>query len=135
MVDVVHKHMILRIEAEFPPTESELRDWIIELIDAIGMKLLAGPISADITTIEGNMGPTCVAVIETSHIACHVWNETSPALIQLDVYSCAELDIKKVLTQLDVWGPLKVEWKFLDRKHGLETIAIGTGADDINNGY
>tara|TARA_B110000037_G_scaffold215455_1_gene272878 strand:- start:78 stop:455 length:378 start_codon:yes stop_codon:yes gene_type:complete len=122
MIEVVHKHIILRIEAKKPPIESELRDWMVDLVDVIGMKLLAGPISADITTIEGNKGPTCVCVIETSHMACHVWNETDPALIQLDVYTCGPFDPQLVLDHIKVWEPVKVEWKYLDREFGLKTI-------------
>jgi S-adenosylmethionine/arginine decarboxylase-like enzyme len=122
MTKIVHKHIILRIEAKSPPNESELREWMEGLVSKIGMKLLAGPISADITTIEGNMGPTCVCVIETSHMACHVWNEPDPALIQLDVYTCGPFDPDDVLEHIAVWDPVKVEYKYLDREHGLHTI-------------
>ena len=122
MTKIVHKHIILRIEAKRPPEEEELREWMKELVGKIGMKLLAGPISADITTIEGNKGPTCVCVIETSHMACHVWNEPDPALIQLDVYTCGPFDPQDVLDHIQVWEPVKVEYKYLDREHGLHTI-------------
>jgi len=40
--------------------------------------------------MPGNQGLTSVTIIETSHIAVHVWDEVSPALMQMDVYSCAE---------------------------------------------
>ena len=36
-----------------------------------------------------------VAIIETSHIAMHIWDEPKPALMQFDVYSCGEFDVKK----------------------------------------
>lgn len=123
-MELVHKHIIIRIEAKNPPQEHELKDWIIDLVDKIGMKILAGPISADITTIEGNKGPTCVCIIETSHIACHVWNEPDPALIQLDVYTCGPFDPNAVLEHIQVWEPVKVEYKYLDREHGLNEIEI-----------
>lgn len=122
MTKPVHKHIILRIEANKPPTETELGPWVANLVDKIGMKLLAGPISADITTIPGNCGPTCVCIIETSHIACHVWNETTPALIQLDVYTCGPFNPKVVLEHIQVWSPTKVEYKLLDREFGLFEI-------------
>lgn len=122
MVDVIHKHIILRIEANKPPKEGELREWMKDLVDKIGMTLLAGPISADITEIEGNMGPTCVCVIETSHMACHVWTEPDPALIQLDVYTCGPFDPNTVLEHIKVWEPVKVEYKYLDREHDLREI-------------
>lgn len=121
---LVHKHIILRIEANNPPSEERLRDWMKELVDAIGMKLLAGPISANITDVEGNKGPTCVCVIETSHMACHVWTEPDPALIQLDVYTCGPFDPQKVIQHIQEWDPVKVEYKYLDREFELKEISI-----------
>lgn len=123
-MELVHKHIILRIEAKRPPEELELKKWMIELVDKIDMKILAGPISADITTIEGNKGPTCVCIIETSHMACHVWNEPDPALIQLDVYTCGPFNPNAVLEHIQVWEPVKVEYKYLDREHSLTEIEI-----------
>lgn len=126
MSHIIHKHIILRIEAKKPPTEQELRDWMVELIDKIGMKLLAGPTSANIDDVDGNKGPTCVCVIETSHMACHVWTEPDPALIQLDVYTCGPFDPNTVLEHIEVWEPTKVEYKYLDREHNLTEIEIGS---------
>ena len=125
---LVHKHAILRIEAKKPPTEQELRDWMVSLVDKIGMKILAGPISGNVD-IEGNKGPTCAVVIETSHMACHVWTEPDPALIQLDVYTCGAFDPKTVLDHIKVWEPVKVDYKFLDREHDLLDIT-NQGDDD-----
>ena len=41
-VELVHKHIILRIEANKPPNEEELKAWMVELVDKVGMKILAG---------------------------------------------------------------------------------------------
>ena len=123
-MELVHKHIILRIEAKKPPTELELKPWVMELVEKIGMTILAGPISADVTTIPGNCGPTCVCIIETSHIACHVWNETDPALIQLDVYTCGPFDPHAVIEHIQVWEPTKVEYKYLDRETSLKEIEL-----------
>lgn len=122
---IVHKHIILRIEANKPPTESELKDWMVDLVEKIDMKILAGPISADIDYMVGNNGPTCVVIIETSHMACHVWTDTDPALIQLDVYTCGPFDPNAVLEHIQVWDPVKVEYKYLDREHNLKEIGFG----------
>ena len=123
-MEIVHKHIILRIEANDPPNEHDLKEWMKTLLDKIGMKILAGPISADITTIKGNKGPTCAVVIETSHMACHVWNEPDPALIQLDVYTCGPFDPNAVIEHIKAWDPVKVEYKYLDREFGLNEISI-----------
>ena len=85
---------------------------------------IAGPISADVTTMPGNCGPTCVCIIETSHIACHVWNESDPALIQLDVYTCGPFDPHAVIEHIQVWEPTKVEYKYLDRETSLQEIEL-----------
>lgn len=121
---IVHKHIILRIEANNPPGQQALEKWMSDLVEKIGMKKLAGPICAEVTDVPGNVGPTCVVVIETSHIACHVWSEPDPALIQLDVYTCGPFDPHDVLEHIKVWEPVKVEYKYLDREHGLAEIKI-----------
>ena len=121
---LVHKHIILRIEAKKPPGAKELNSWVSQLVEKIGMKILEGPISANITTIPGNCGPTCVCIIETSHIACHVWIEPDPALIQLDVYTCGPFDPKAVIEHIQIWEPTRIEYKYLDREHGLTEIKI-----------
>jgi len=121
---LVHKHIILRIEAKKPPSSEELNSWVSQLVEKIGMKILNGPISANVTTIPGNCGPTCVCIIETSHIACHVWIEPDPALIQLDVYTCGPFDPKAVIEHIQVWEPTKVEYKYLDREFNLTEIDI-----------
>tara|TARA_B110000037_G_scaffold441_1_gene468 strand:- start:1229 stop:1600 length:372 start_codon:yes stop_codon:yes gene_type:complete len=123
-MELVHKHIILRIEAKKPPTELELKPWVLALVEKIGMVVLAGPISADVTTMPGNCGPTCVCIIETSHIACHVWNESDPALIQLDVYTCGPFDPHAVIEHIQVWEPTKVEYKYLDRETSLQEIEL-----------
>jgi S-adenosylmethionine/arginine decarboxylase-like enzyme len=123
-MELVHKHIILRIEAKKPPTELELKPWVLALVEKIGMVVLAGPISADVTTMPGNCGPTCVCIIETSHIACHVWNESDPALIQLDVYTCGPFDPHAVIEHIQIWEPTKVEYKYLDRESSLKEIEI-----------
>ena len=56
------------------------------LIKDIDMKILGGPYLKYCDNI-GNRGLTAVTIIETSHIAMHVWDEDNPSLVQLDVYS------------------------------------------------
>jgi S-adenosylmethionine/arginine decarboxylase-like enzyme len=89
---LVHKHLIVRAEAVKPPMDEKyLTDWLKDFIASINMKVLMGPyvIYHD---VPGNRGITGAAIIETSHIVMHVWDEPSPALMQFDVYSCGEFD-------------------------------------------
>ena len=116
----VHKHLIIRAEANRVPTDEEqLTEWLKDFIDSINMKILMGPY-VKYCNVEGNRGITGIAVIETSHIAIHVWDEPNPALMQIDVYSCAEFDVdeiaEKIKSDFDV---IKLDYKYLNRETGL----------------
>ncbi len=122
---LLHKHLIFRIETQTPPTdETFIANWMQNLISAIGMELYAGPFVKYLDEPK-NRGATGVCIIKTSHIALHVWDEPNPAIMQLDVYTCGELKLEDVLTQLEVFKPSKVEYKFLDREHNLELLQHG----------
>ena len=87
-----HKHLIVRAEIHHPLCNpSAMDDWMRQLVQDIRMKVLMGPFSV-YSDMPGNQGLTSVTIIETSHIAGHVWDEVSPALMQMDVDSCAEFD-------------------------------------------
>ena len=121
----VHKHLILRAEANKVPTnEDVLTVWLKDFIESINMKILMGPY-VKYCTMEGNRGITGIAVIETSHIAIHVWAEPVPALMQIDIYSCAEFDpykiAEKIKSDFDV---VKLDYKYLNRETGLKAIRL-----------
>jgi S-adenosylmethionine/arginine decarboxylase-like enzyme len=65
-----------------------------------------------------------VCIISTSHIAIHVWDEPSPAVIQLDVYTCAELDPQCVIDHLQQFTPTHIDTPYLDRDHTLTVIPM-----------
>ena len=97
---LVHKHLIIRAEALRAPTDEEqLKDWFEEFIRSINMKLFMGPY-VKYCEMPGNRGITAVAIIETSHIAMHIWDEPSPALMQFDVYSCGELNVEDICQKI-----------------------------------
>ena len=121
-----HKHLIVRADIGWCPKEEDLNtvsDWIRTLIKKIEMKLLAGPYTTYVNEI-GNKGLTSVAVIETSHIALHIWDETDPGLMQLDVYTCGDLQTEVIFEEIKQFEPVKVEYKFLDREHHLTEIDL-----------
>jgi S-adenosylmethionine/arginine decarboxylase-like enzyme len=95
------------------------------LVDRIGMKILMGPYSI-YSNMEGNQGLTAVTIIETSHIAMHVWDEVSPALMQLDVYTCSTLNIDDVFEVLEQFEPTKIEYKYIDREYELILLEKGS---------
>lgn len=83
------------------------------------MQILDGPHSVYCDTV-GNKGYTSVTVIETSHIAFHMWTELSPAMVQIDVYSCKKFSKQQVLDWLAEFNPIQVEMFYLDRKDTIK---------------
>ena len=119
----VHKHLIIRAEANRVPTDEEqLTEWLKEFIDSIHMKILMGPY-VKYCKMEGNRGITGIAVIETSHIAIHVWDEPNPAQMQIDVYSCAEFDVDEIANKIKSdFDVVKLDYKYLNRETGLTVL-------------
>jgi len=122
---LIHKHLIVRAEVNNPPKDVEkLTEWLKDFIASINMKIMLGPYVAYCNN-EGNRGITGVAVIETSHIAVHVWDEPVPALMQLDVYSCAEFNPYLIADKLKKdFDVVKLDYKFLNRETGLKPIRL-----------
>jgi S-adenosylmethionine/arginine decarboxylase-like enzyme len=117
-----HKHLIVRAELNNPPRcTTAIEAWMRKLVEAIDMKILMGPYAV-YSDMEGNRGLTAVTIIETSHIALHVWDEVNPALMQLDVYTCSTLDINDVFSAIEFWDPTKIEYKYIDREHDLTLL-------------
>ena len=122
MNQLVHKHVIIRAEVLNPPLQENLvSEQVKDLIERIGMKLLLGPFPKYVT-VPGNRGLTVAAIIETSHVVMHTWDEFDPALVQLDVYTCGEFDPSIVFDWLQQYKPIKVEHKYLDREHSLKEL-------------
>ena len=115
----VHKHLIIRAEVNHPITsEKELRKWLRNLVKKIDMKIIKGPYAAYVSK-EGNRGITGVVMIETSHISIHIWDEELPALVQCDVYSCAEFSSNEVLAEFVPMDVVTIDKILLDRANAL----------------
>jgi S-adenosylmethionine/arginine decarboxylase-like enzyme len=122
---LIHKHLIIRAEVKNPPkNEEQLVKWMQDFISFINMKILMGPYVKYCNTV-GNRGITGVAVIETSHIAMHVWDETDPGIMQFDVYSCSEFDPYKIADKLQAdFEVVKLDYKYLNRETELKPIRL-----------
>lgn len=121
---LVHKHLIIRAEVNKPVQDEESAiEWMKLLVEKINMKILMGPY-AKYLDVVGNRGLTVVAIIETSHIAMHVWDEENPSLLQLDVYTCGPLNTTDVVEAIKEFDPVKVEMKYLDRENNLREIDL-----------
>ena len=116
----VHKHLLLRAEVNSPITEEKkLKKWLRNLVKKIDMKIIKGPFAGYVTK-EGNRGLTGIVMIETSHVAIHIWDEELPALVQCDVYSCADFSMNEVLGHFIEMEPVKIELMSLDRAKTID---------------
>ncbi len=132
-----HKHLIVRATTKsFPKNTKELEDWLKTLVNKIGMKLAKGiknnP-SVYYCDMIGNSGLTGFAIIETSHIAIHIWDEVTPHLVQFDVYSCSDFNIKTVFDHFLCFDPVDISYKYIDRNKNLIEVLNNTKKEKIEN--
>ena len=117
-----HKHLLIRAEVKNPPkTEKQIINWMNNLIAKIDMNILAGPYASKVSK-KGNKGISGVAIIDTSHVGIHTWDETDPALVQLDVYSCKEFNKIDVLSCIEEFDPITVDYKYFDRENNFKEL-------------
>lgn len=118
-----HKHLIVRAEIDNPPfNTTEVEQWFRDLIANLGMKVLYGPV-ARYCELEHNEGMTGFAILSTSHAVLHTWDRCEQPIIQLDIYTCSEFNLDIAWAALEVFKPKTIEYKFLDREHGLVEIS------------
>jgi len=115
-----HKHLLINAKIDKPFTSAyQGIDFLKELVEKIDMKIIQGPYASYVNKI-GNRGLTAVVMIETSHIAFHIWDEKNPALIQFDLYTCGSLQVKKVLDAfIDTFEVNTMDWVLFDRENGF----------------
>jgi S-adenosylmethionine/arginine decarboxylase-like enzyme len=67
-------------------------------------------------------------MIETSHIALHIWDEPNPGEVQFDLYTCGELPIDKILKKLeDELGLFDYHYMVLERETGFNILERNRG--------
>jgi S-adenosylmethionine/arginine decarboxylase-like enzyme len=111
-----HLHLLVKGYIKTPPkTEKVLNIWFTQLVNNVGMKVVAGPTSVYVNE-PGNEGITGTVTLATSHASIHVWDSEEPAMFQFDLYSCSNFTPKQVLTHIDDWFGLEsATWQFIDR--------------------
>jgi len=128
IAELAHDHLLIRARVSRPLRDlNEGVAWLGRLIDRLGMRLLAPP-TGGYSKVAGNRGLTLIAPITTSHVAVHFWDESEPALLQFDIYSCAPLDMAAVQESLAELQPVSLAMKLLDRRSGLHEVVIATEA-------
>ena len=122
---LVHKHLLIKAEVSEPIINTRKATFFLEkLISRINMKVMFGPV-ARYCNMKGNKGVTAFAIIETSHVVMHIWDEVKPALVQLDVYSCSEMDPNQIINLIkDELKTVNIEYKFLDRENNFKEISL-----------
>ena len=122
-----HLHLLVKGYLLNPPkTEDTLNNWLSELVNNVGMKVVAGPTSVYVNE-PGNEGVTGTITLATSHAAIHVWDAEEPAMFQFDIYSCSNFTPRQVLDHIDDWfGLNEAHWQFIDR-NGNEFIVMDSG--------
>lgn len=122
-----HLHLLVKGYINNPPkNETLLNKWFIELVDRVGMKVVAGPTSVYVNE-KGNEGITGTVTLATSHASIHVWDNQTPAMFQFDLYSCSDFTPEKVLEHINTNFKLeKAFWQFIDR-NGENFVTIDSG--------
>lgn len=114
-MSLFHTHLLVKAQIMQPPkSELILVDWLKMLVDDIKMKILDGPY-VKYLDVEGNRGITGIVVIETSHCSVHIWDEPNPAIMQMDVYSCADFNTKAVINRVKDFGVVDYQKLRVDR--------------------
>lgn len=118
--ELYHQHLIIKAFVQNPPRESSvLEQWLTEVVDKIKMRIVIGPFSKYVSAC-GNSGLTGIVVIETSHIAIHIWDEPVPAMVQMDCYSCSKYDPEIIIESLKAFGLVSYEKLLIDRNENFQ---------------
>jgi S-adenosylmethionine/arginine decarboxylase-like enzyme len=120
---IKHLQQIIIGQVTKPPTDVDVvKQFMRDLVEAIGMKRLIEPQAVYVEAV-GNKGMTSCVLIETSHIAWHVWDEESPGLLQFDLYTCGDLVADQVLAIVkDFFGLTTYSMKVFDRAVELNEL-------------
>ena len=123
---IYHKHLLVNAKVKNPmQSEQDGINFLTNLVEQIDMKIIKGPFASYVDK-DGNKGLTAIVMIETSHIAFHIWDEVDPGLVQFDLYTCGKLDLEKVLKIFkDSFNVESLEFVLFDRENGFVQEASG----------
>lgn len=123
---VHHKHLLVNAKVKDPmKTEESAIDFLTRLVERIDMKIIKGPFASYVDK-EGNRGLTAIVMIETSHIAFHIWDEPNPSVVQFDLYTCGLLDIPLVLEEFkSAFDLVELDYQVFDRAVGFKLDESG----------
>ena len=120
----MRKHKQLAIRAYVDDvfyTGEEVRKWLVDLVGAIDMKIMAGPYLV-YAEEEINQGWTGVVIIEFSSAQIHIWEREN--LIEVDVFSCKDFDNEVIFEHVKRMGPTKIWYQETDREKDMKEYEI-----------
>jgi len=125
-----HKHLLINAKVKNPMNNEDMAiDFLKRLVDRIDMKIIKGPFASYVDK-PGNRGLTAIVMIETSHIAFHIWDEKDPGLMQFDLYTCGELNLSEVLLAIgEQFNIVSMDYNLFDREKGFVLEQSGTYPD------
>lgn len=123
----LHKHLLINGKTLTPPTSKRrLKKWLNKLVYDIGMYKIGGPYIKYVKA-KGNAGLTAVVMIETSHVALHIWEEGDQPYFRFDLYTCGPLHHKAVLESVAYFmDSPEMEWTVYDRADGFWQYDFGS---------
>lgn len=115
-----HKHLLVNARVKNPiNSEEEGIEFLTRLVENIDMKIIKGPFASYVDK-PGNKGLTAIVMIETSHIAFHIWDEEDPGLIQFDLYTCGKLNLEAVIAMFyTTFNVVDIDYVLFDREKGF----------------
>ena len=124
---IQHKQMLINAKISNPiKNETDAINFLETLVKQIGMKIIMGPYAKYVEN-KGNKGLTAAVLIETSHIAFHIWDEQEPAMLQFDLYTCGQLDKEQVIKAIqERFDVVSMDWLLYDRARGFVLEASGS---------
>lgn len=131
---IFHKHLLINAKVKNPiNSEEQGVNFLTRLVDRIDMKIIKGPFASYVDK-PGNRGLTAIVMIETSHIAFHIWDEMDPSLVQFDLYTCGKLDLVQVLLAFgETFNIVNLDYQLFDRENGFVLEDAGIYPDPFEN--
>lgn len=106
-------------------SEDEAISFLTRLVERIDMKIIQGPFASYVDK-PGNEGLTAIVMIETSHIAFHIWDQQDPSLVQFDLYTCGSLDLPLVFDEfMEAFNVVELDYQLFDRENGFKLEQSG----------